>query len=470
MMNTPKAPNALTLKEKFKNSFRLILQAGANIGIILVLLTICAISNPSSIFSDEDKSVSVSPLFGSPTTVGTMMLQDAYLASHPNSPFNKYVNSHLWGNVNFLDSQQAATQALDPENKTTWTIGETGEGELSINLKPIANSDDVSIIVNNQEVVRLRETSDTLGSPMDQALQFASNLSRFIANKGDVNNIKVDTEADDSQTSVMAGHFVLLTVDQQAARRFNGKHRGIAFTWSNQIRKALGADRYIDPVLAESGNSQFEDFNPDELIATGNTLEGAASWYGPKFHGKHTASGSIFNMHEMTAAHKTLPFGTLVKVTFKKTGKHAIVRITDRGPYAHGRIIDLSKAAAKEIGLIGSGHGQVKLEILGHQSKIIAQKQNQPVAEGIKATPAATAPIPVSDPNTGGERLKEEPADIEIETKHLDLEKENNTQVKKRIQKHHSFLGRPAEESVEIYKVVPKNPAEDQLSESEPVS
>ena len=80
---------------------------------------------------------------------------------------------------------------------------------------------------------------------------------------------------------------------------------------------------------------------------------GRASWYGPGFHGRRTASGETFNTNALTAAHRTLPFGTKVRVVNKTTGKSVIVRINDRGPYAHGRVIDLSKASAQAIGLSG---------------------------------------------------------------------------------------------------------------------
>jgi rare lipoprotein A len=82
---------------------------------------------------------------------------------------------------------------------------------------------------------------------------------------------------------------------------------------------------------------------------------GAASWYGPGFHGKRTANGERFNTHALTAAHKTLPFGTQLRVTNERTGRSVVVRINDRGPYAHGRVIDLSKAAADAVGILGVG-------------------------------------------------------------------------------------------------------------------
>lgn len=92
---------------------------------------------------------------------------------------------------------------------------------------------------------------------------------------------------------------------------------------------------------------------------------GKASYYASKFHGRQTANGERFNMHDLTAAHKTLPFNTKVRVTNLKNNKSVVVRINDRGPYAKGRIIDLSKAAAKKIDMIADGVATVKVEEVG---------------------------------------------------------------------------------------------------------
>lgn len=86
---------------------------------------------------------------------------------------------------------------------------------------------------------------------------------------------------------------------------------------------------------------------------------GGASWYGPGFHGRTTASGQRFNENAMTAAHKTLAFGTVVRVTDQRTGKSVKVTINDRGPFVRGRIIDLSKAAAARLGTKSAGVGRV---------------------------------------------------------------------------------------------------------------
>jgi rare lipoprotein A len=91
---------------------------------------------------------------------------------------------------------------------------------------------------------------------------------------------------------------------------------------------------------------------------------GKASWYGKPFHGRLTASGERYDMHAPTAAHKSLPFGTRVRVTNLDNGKHTVVRINDRGPFVKGRIIDLSYGAAKQIQMLQSGVVRVKLEVL----------------------------------------------------------------------------------------------------------
>ena len=100
--------------------------------------------------------------------------------------------------------------------------------------------------------------------------------------------------------------------------------------------------------------------SPDEI---GTALSGGvASWYGPGFAGHRTASGESFNPREYTAAHRTLPFGSRVRVTMN--GRSVVVRINDRGPFAAGRVIDLSQAAAEEIGLRRAGSGRVELALL----------------------------------------------------------------------------------------------------------
>ncbi len=105
------------------------------------------------------------------------------------------------------------------------------------------------------------------------------------------------------------------------------------------------------------------------VVEVGEVMHGRASWYGPNFHGKKTSNGETYNMHAMTAAHKTLPMNTIVRTTNTHNGKSVVVRINDRGPFVDSRIIDLSKEAAQRLGMIGSGTAPVRLEILGFQDK-----------------------------------------------------------------------------------------------------
>ncbi len=97
-------------------------------------------------------------------------------------------------------------------------------------------------------------------------------------------------------------------------------------------------------------------------------LSGYASWYGGKFHGRQTASGEIFDTNALTAAHRTLPFGSIVRVTNTENGKEVIVRINDRGPFVDGRVIDLSRAAADVLGITAVGIAPVTLEVLHRQN------------------------------------------------------------------------------------------------------
>ena len=104
-------------------------------------------------------------------------------------------------------------------------------------------------------------------------------------------------------------------------------------------------------------------------VSVGDRFKGNASWYGPDFHGKLTSNGERYNMYDMTAAHKTLPMNTIVKVTNRRNGLSTVVRINDRGPFVSTRIIDLSKTAASKINMIGAGTAPVSIEVLGFHIK-----------------------------------------------------------------------------------------------------
>jgi len=132
------------------------------------------------------------------------------------------------------------------------------------------------------------------------------------------------------------------------------------------VIEPLGPDlRDIDP-LVPGDAVDLDTFDPPvertRVIRSMGT--GVASYYGRRFHGRLTANGERFNMRAMTAAHKTLPFGTMVRVTNPSNGRSVVVRINDRGPFIPGREIDLSRGAAEAIGMIQRGHARVELELV----------------------------------------------------------------------------------------------------------
>ncbi len=110
---------------------------------------------------------------------------------------------------------------------------------------------------------------------------------------------------------------------------------------------------------------------PQPVIAPQGKTTMVASWYGKKFHGRPTASGERFNMYALTAAHKTLPFGTLLRVTNPSNGKSVVVKINDRGPFVEGRDLDLSYGAAKRLGMIQKGTSVVYVDFIGRDNSYI---------------------------------------------------------------------------------------------------
>jgi len=109
------------------------------------------------------------------------------------------------------------------------------------------------------------------------------------------------------------------------------------------------------------------------FVKVGDKMKGISSWYGPNFHGKQTSNGERYDMHGYTAAHKTWPMDTMVKVTNLDNAKSTIVRINDRGPFVKGRIIDCSYQAGKKLGLDRTGIARVEIQVVGFAGKVTPQ-------------------------------------------------------------------------------------------------
>ncbi|MFK8184102.1 MAG: septal ring lytic transglycosylase RlpA family protein [Phormidesmis sp.] len=136
---------------------------------------------------------------------------------------------------------------------------------------------------------------------------------------------------------------------------------------TNRLRRLLGDAEPVSEIegLPEPEPEPVAVSEPQQVAIISSNV-GSASWYGPGFHGRLSANGEIFDQYALTAAHRTLPFGTYVRVTNLYNGAAVTVRINDRGPYAGDRIIDLSAAAADAIGITHSGVGTVQMDVLGY--------------------------------------------------------------------------------------------------------
>lgn len=170
------------------------------------------------------------------------------------------------------------------------------------------------------------------------------------------------------------GNRLLFTVNPKLAERLGRNAELLAIDWVNNLRAALGKSEFS---LAEAQTLMYS------LQETGDRVEGLASWYGPYFHGRLTATGEIFDQHELTAAHPSLPFGTYLRVTNLDNGKSVVVRINDRGPYFDNRVLDLSHEAARRIGSLQEGVVPIEALVLapgGTQPELPPENQPQQIA------------------------------------------------------------------------------------------
>jgi rare lipoprotein A len=151
-------------------------------------------------------------------------------------------------------------------------------------------------------------------------------------------------------------------------------------TANNQIKNSKAMHRATLRSYTVFGKRYYP-----KVVSLGHVHRGIASWYGPKFHAKKTSNGEIYNMYAMTAAHKTLPMNTMVRVDNLENGNSIIVRINDRGPFIDGRIIDLSNKAAHKIDMVKKGTVKVRVTVIGFNG--IVDDNNAPSSETSKRKP-----------------------------------------------------------------------------------
>jgi len=186
----------------------------------------------------------------------------------------------------------------------------------------------------------------------------------------DAQTITVNYDKTAKLYQILIGAEVFLSLDAETVLPDATPKAGDnALQMANRLRRLLGSAPPLTAIAGKPAPTQVVIQSLPAQLQTGGPnfrrlKTGMASWYGPGFHGRRTANGERYNQHGLTAAHRSLPFGTRVRVTNLYTGQSVVVRINDRGPFIGGRVIDLSAGAAKAIGVYHRGTARVALDIL----------------------------------------------------------------------------------------------------------
>jgi rare lipoprotein A len=208
------------------------------------------------------------------------------------------------------------------------------------------------VVLNGHVVLRMRCSNGGF-SPEERAGYVADRLNEAL----------LEASAEDIKPAVVRGSFAVVigqkhvvTIDAENAKANNSPCYELALKWANNMRLALGGSPLSS---CDSGHLvSLEAVHPYGVSVA------RASWYGGRWNGRLTANGEIYDEMSLTAAHRTLPFGSIVRVTNLLSGEQVVVRINNRGPYIAGREIDLSRAAAEAIGLIRPGVVGVAIEVI----------------------------------------------------------------------------------------------------------
>jgi len=208
----------------------------------------------------------------------------------------------------------------------------------------------------------LTTDESTAHEPAARAATVARQIDQFHQTVGNPEAVGVRWDTDlEEYVITLEGESLVVVDEVTMLPDTTGDAANDALQATNRLRRLLGR---AEPLTEIEGRPE-----PDAIAAAYNwdvtsVFTGRASWYGPGFHGRRTASGEVFNQNALTAAHRTLPFGTQVRVTNLSNNRQVVVRINDRGPFSHGRVLDLSAGAAREIGLHRAGVGSVRVEVL----------------------------------------------------------------------------------------------------------
>lgn len=299
-----------------------------------------------------------------------------------------------------LDGQQAATlyvrnipvltflsQSIDPSGRIK--RGETGDGGRSVSRARRNAEKPWKGVLQPKEMEQLPGALDSNKpeeDPVRRGEAVAARINELSRKKVDAETINVSWKSGRTYAIAVAGE-ELVQIDAKTilADTTHNEARD-ALQATNRLRRLIGnalplraiarkpADRpnarFVDKPVVSAVDRFILPTQPRFVERVRYQLRGLASWYGPGFDGNRSASGEIYRQNRMTAAHRSLPFGTKVRVTNLKNGRSVVVRINDRGPFIRGRVIDLSVAAAKALGFMKSGVAPVRIDVLGKQQVV----------------------------------------------------------------------------------------------------
>ncbi|MEO1095536.1 MAG: septal ring lytic transglycosylase RlpA family protein [Cyanobacteria bacterium J06638_28] len=295
-------------------------------------------------------------------------------------------SSNLETSPEVIDAQGSVSKVQTDEAKASFETENSGE-ELPDFVQIISHSLDTkraaTLYVNDIPVltfvgselfalsdkgVESTVQANSEPDPADRAAVVGQQLGQFQQTNGSPEAILAQWDAELEGYAITLDDTVLVQInDATILPDTTANFEQDALQATNRLRRLLGG---AEPQSEVAGKPEPEPEAPAATTADNwsvtSVYTGQASWYGPGFHGRRTANGEVFNQNAMTAAHRTLPFGTQIRVTNLRNNRQVIVRVNDRGPFTGGRILDLSAGSARAIGLDRAGVGPVRIEVLAN--------------------------------------------------------------------------------------------------------
>ncbi|MEL7034823.1 MAG: septal ring lytic transglycosylase RlpA family protein [Cyanobacteria bacterium J06592_8] len=306
----------------------------------------------TSVRTEENQETSVQT---EATTRSTAVKVGEYQSDSTDQIINAIatIQAHEWNN------RQAAT--LYVRNIPVLTFVEEVPSLKEATQGNLVKVGTVSDSFQSSPDLQAQQNSD----PVVRASEIAAKLNQLNHQQIDANMIGVRWDEEQQNYTIEIEGQTLVAIDSDTILPDTTKDLAEdALQATNRLRRQMGNAEPLKQIEGKPASNPLENaFNGQVLAAA----QGLASWYGPGFHGNLTANGERFNQYAMTAAHRSLPFGTMVRVTNTNNGRSVVVRINDRGPFIRGRIIDLSIGAADVIGMVSNGVAPVKVEVLRSQ-------------------------------------------------------------------------------------------------------